>query len=104
MAVTIDSWPLPRMALRFQRTGRGAYQTVAGEAPQRIRYTIARQHRAWCVVRCLQRPDAGWTVDSVQQVASLKAAMDRCDGDARGSGALRPFFAATRHAEARGMA
>jgi hypothetical protein len=100
----IDLWPMPRLALRFVRTGPGAYLAIAGEAPQRIRYTIAGHHRRWCVERSLQRPSGGWAVDSVQSAASLKSAMDQCDDDARGNGALPSLSAATRHAEAHGIA
>ncbi len=90
MAATIAAWPLRRVPLRFVRTGRGTYQTIVGEAPQRIRYTIAGQHRRWFVERSLQQPDGGWVIVSVQPAASLKAAMERCDVDARENGALPP--------------
>jgi len=104
MAVMIESWPLPRMALRFLRTSRGTYQTIVGEAPRRIRYAIAGQHRRWCVERSLQQPGGGWAIVSVQPAASLKAAMDRCDVDARENRALPSPPVAAHHAEARSMA
>jgi hypothetical protein len=71
MVVRIDSWPLPRMPLRFHRSGRGTYQTIAGEAPQRTRYAIIGRHRNWCVERSLQQPGGGWAIVSVQPAASL---------------------------------
>ena len=104
MAVMIDSWPLPRMSLRFLRTGRGTYQTIVGEAPQRIRYVITGRHRNWCVERSLQQPSGGWAIVSVQPADSLKAAMDRCDVDARKNGALPSPPVAAHHAEARSTA
>ena len=83
MVVMIDSWPLPRMPLRCLRIRGGMYQAIAGDAPRRIRYTIAGHHRRWHVERSLQRPGGGWAMVSVQPADSLKAAMDRCDVDAQ---------------------
>ena len=97
MTVMIDSWPLPRMPLRFLRISRGTYQTIVGEAPQRTRYTIAGHHRKWFVERSLQQPGDGWAIVSVQPAESLKAAMDRCDVEVRENRALRsPAVAAHR--------
>ncbi len=104
MTVMIDSWPPPRMPLRFRRTGPGTYQTVVGETPQRTRYTITGRHRKWCVERSLQQPGGGWAIASVQPADSLKAAMDRCDVDARKNGARRTPPIATYHARAHSMA
>jgi len=104
MTVTIDSWPLPRMPLRFLRISRGTYQTIVGEAPQRTRYTIAGHHRRWHVERSLQQPGGGWAIVSVQPADSLKAAMDRCDVDARKNGARPSPPVAAHPAEARSTA
>ena len=104
MAVMIDSWPLPRMPLRFRRIRAGTYQTIVGEAPQRTRYTIAGQHRRWRVERSLQEPGGGWTTVSVQAAESLKDAMDRCAVDARETGALRSAVVAAYRAGVHSMA
>ena len=90
MAVMINSWPLPRMPLRFLRTGTGTYQTIVGEAPQRTRYAITGRHRKWCIERSLQQPGGGWAIVSVQPADSLRAAMDRCDVYARKNGTRPP--------------
>ena len=98
MTVMINAWPLPQKVLRFRRTGRGTYQAIVGEAPQRTCYTIAGRHRRWCVERSLQQPSGGWAIVSVQPADSLKAAMDRCDVDARKNGTLpSPPVAANQH-------
>jgi hypothetical protein len=104
MAVTIGSWALPRMPLRFLRISRGTYQTIIGEAPQRIRYAITGRHRKWCVERSLQQPGGGWAIVAVQPADSLKAAMDGCDIDARKNVALSSPPVGTYHAGAHSMA
>ena len=104
MAATIAAWPLRRVALRFIRTGRGTYQAVVGEAPPRTRYAIAGQHRRWCVERLLQQPGGGWATISVQLAASLKAAMDRCEADARETAGLPSPAVAARLSEPCNMA
>jgi hypothetical protein len=104
MAVMIDSWPLPWMPLRFLRVRGGMYQTIVGEAPRWIRDTIAGHHRRWRVERSLQQPGGGWAIVSVQPVDCLKAAMDRCDLDARRNGALPSPPVAAHHAQAHSMA
>jgi len=104
MAVMINSWPLPRMPLRFLRTGTGTYQTIIGEAPQRTRYTITGRHRKWCVERSIQQPGGDWAIVSVHPAESLKDAMDWCDVDARKNGALPPPAVAAYRAGAHSMA
>jgi hypothetical protein len=99
MTVMIDSWPLPRMPLRFRRISRGKYQTIIGEAPQRTRYTIARQHRRWRVERSLQQPGGDWAIVSVQPAESLQGAIEWCDVDVRENGALQSPAVAGRLAE-----
>jgi len=99
MGVMIDSWPLPRMPLRFLCIRRGTYQTIIGETPQRTRYTIARQHRRWRVERSLQQPGGDWAIVSVQAAESLKGAIEWCDVDVRENGALRSPAVAGRLAE-----
>ena len=104
MTVMIDSWPLPRMPLRFLRIRSGMYQTIAGDAPRQTRYTIAGHHRRWRVEQSLQQPGGGWTTVSVQPAHSLKAAMDRCDTDARNDAVQRFAAVAVDRAGARHMA
>ena len=104
MAVIIDSWPLPRMPLRFRRIRGGTYQTIVGEVPQQTRYAISGWHRKWCVERSLRQPDGGWAAVSVQPADSLKEAMDRCDVDARKNGARSHPPVATYSARAHSLA